>query len=411
MYTVFSSEKLNHHEYFILASLRGETLDSEGLRKEYEKSVQRMGIPVNFSEEERGWTFHRKLESYLKELIQFGFIVREDGFYELTESGKRMAEKRQKKVNYRQKRLRSFLLGPENASIISVIADAGLACIKLAVGFLFNSMALIADGFDSSVDVFSSLAVFLGIRFKRELISTSIVISMMFGTSGYILYEAFIRLLSPEPLIVSPIAVAATIASGIFCYGLSIYQHYVGKRSGSISLLTQSVDSRNHTLQATGVLVGLIFAIFDIYLVDSVVALIVGVFILKSALELLLEALKLARGGDLDTERFERNYEQVFLKRQRSFFSSWVLVILRDVDSKKEIEKSLSEVLGTEKQPISTAAQPISGFEIEYQLDPLLELLEKEGLIDMRDKRILLTERGKRVSSRKVARAKFGIPF
>ena len=60
-------------------------------------------------------------------------------------------------------------------------------------------------------------------------ISTSIVIAMMFATAGYVSYESFARLLAPQALEVSPLTILAAITSGILCYGLSVYQHYVGK--------------------------------------------------------------------------------------------------------------------------------------------------------------------------------------
>jgi len=404
-------DKLSYHESFILACLREKPLDREGILREYEEMVQFMGIAVSFSGQERGWTFHRKLESYLEGLVELGLVDREGGVYELTESGREVAEKSQKRIETRHEKLRTFLASPEKASLVSVVADAGLAVLKLAVGFLFNSMALVADGFDSSVDVFSSIAVYLGIKFKRELISTSVVISMMFATSVYIFYEAVTRLLSPEALGVSPLAIATTIASGGLCYCLSVYQHYVGKRNGSISLLTQSIDSRNHTFQAGAVLVGLVFAAFGIFIVDSLVALLVGVFILKSALELLHETFKLARGEELDAGRFGRKYERAFSEQRRGFFRNWILLTLRDVETRAGIIKNYSEVFEAEEYPISTAIQPTSGFEFKDQLDQLLAELCDEGLIDITGERIVLTARGKRSSSRRATRARFGVPF
>ncbi|MBS3813376.1 cation transporter [Candidatus Bipolaricaulota bacterium] len=160
----------------------------------------------------------------------------------MTESGVEEAEKSHVSIKARQERLRSLSRSPETASIVSVFSNSAMAVLKLIAAFLFNSMALIADGFDSFVDVVSAVTVFLGIKHERELVSSTFIIFMMFGTAGYIGYESVTRLISPEPLEVSPLAIIAAVVSGGVCYVMSIYQHYVGKRSGSISLLTQSVD-------------------------------------------------------------------------------------------------------------------------------------------------------------------------
>ena len=251
--------KLTHHESFILSSLRKGPHDRKDILQDYEELVQFMGLPVSLSDREKGWTFHRRLDGYLDNLRSLGLVNREEELYELTELGEEKAEKSYAKIKARHNRLRSLLQSPQTASIISVFSNTAMAALKLIAGFIFNSMALIADGFDSLVYVVSAVTVFLGIKYKQELVSSTFIIVMMFGTAGYIGYESVSRLIPPEPLALSPLAVIAAVISGAVCYLMSIYQHYVGKRSGSISLLTQSVDSRNHTFQAIAVLIGLGF--------------------------------------------------------------------------------------------------------------------------------------------------------
>lgn len=59
------AKRLRHHERLILSCLRKGRQDKEGLIQDYNDLVQVMGLPITFSDRSRGWTFHRRLDSYL----------------------------------------------------------------------------------------------------------------------------------------------------------------------------------------------------------------------------------------------------------------------------------------------------------------------------------------------------------
>jgi len=403
--------KLKHHEPFILSCLKKGPLTKERLLQEYERFVQFMGFPVTFSNRKRGWAFHRQLDDYLNHLQSLALVVSENGAYRLTESGAEEAQRRYERVRTAHNKLRASVLSPETASKLSVSVNAAVASLKLTVGFAFNSVALVADGFDSLVDVSSAIAVFLGIKHKRELVSTSFIILMMFGTAGYIGYESVSRLISPESVETTALTVLAAIISGGVCYLMSIYQHYIGKRSGSISLLSQSIDSRNHGFQAAAVLIGLIFAAFGIFLVDSIVALLVAGLILKSAIELTMETIRMARGEELDTTRFGREYEQAVRGQRRRFFKTWLLLNLKEMNNRDDILARYHYVFAPDDLPIVTVVNPVAGFDFLNQLDVIMQELADDGLVIIQGDRFYLTDKGRRMSNRRLARARFGIPF
>ncbi|RLC69389.1 MAG: hypothetical protein DRI26_09200, partial [Chloroflexi bacterium] len=153
--------KLKHHEPFILSCLKKGPLTKERLLQEYERFVQFMGFPVKFSNRKRGWSFHRQLDDCLNHLQSLALVVFENGAYRLTESGAKEARRRYERVRTAHARLRSSVFSPETASKLSVLVNAAVASLKLTIGFVFNSVALVADGFDSLVDVSSAIAVFL----------------------------------------------------------------------------------------------------------------------------------------------------------------------------------------------------------------------------------------------------------
>jgi len=56
----------------------------------------------------------------------------------------------------------------EAVSFISILANFFLGVLKIGLGVLAKSSALVADGFHSGMDVFSSLIAFWGIKVAQR---------------------------------------------------------------------------------------------------------------------------------------------------------------------------------------------------------------------------------------------------
>jgi len=58
----------------------------------------------------------------------------------------------------------SDLLGGSRLALLGALVNSLLACVKILTGILGNSYALIADGMESTLDIFSSFLVWAGLR-------------------------------------------------------------------------------------------------------------------------------------------------------------------------------------------------------------------------------------------------------
>ncbi|MBC6947930.1 cation-efflux pump, partial [candidate division KSB1 bacterium] len=54
------------------------------------------------------------------------------------------------------------------ATFVGVLVNAGLALIKVIAGVLGNSYALIADGVESTLDIFSTTVVWGGLKIAAK---------------------------------------------------------------------------------------------------------------------------------------------------------------------------------------------------------------------------------------------------
>jgi cation diffusion facilitator family transporter len=261
-------------------------------------------------------------DDQLKRLCELNLIRKVNSAYSLTVEGRDQANKKLKQ----EVRAHRFLSSGTAASKVSASANILLSGLKLLAGLISNSMGLISDGFDSGMDVGASAAVYVGAKRKRQLLSTVLVVGMMLIGGLTLGYEGVSRLMKPEPVEAGLLPVLAALASGIVSYFLCTYLRFVGKRTGNLSMVSQSVDNRNHEIIAVAVLGGIAFAAFGIPMVDSSVSLVISILILKSVEEISVEAIKTARGGEADLSRFKAKWESTIDHYRSDYFKYWVLL-------------------------------------------------------------------------------------
>lgn len=402
--------RLKGHQPFILMELRSGSKTQQGIRKKYERLLHYMGLPVSFAGEDRGWRFHRELDENLGVLVRKGFVHKDGDSYSLTAEGQNLAESAYKRARESEDAVTTLVHSPAVASRLSVISYALLAVLKLAAGFTFRSAALVADGLDSLIDVLSASIVLLGVRFGRELMSAAFVVALMGLIAGLIFYEGITRLVSPV-VIATPTAIfVAALASAGVSYVLSVYQRRVGRRGGSLALISQAVDSRSHVLQAGAVLVGLVFARFGVFAVDSVVALLIGALILRGAIELAIELSRVAR-SDVNVAADSGEFQRGFDRHRWNFFKTWTLLTIREVSSRRDLVLRYDQTFTPDDLPYATYRSPAAGFDYRKHVDGILEELFEEGLITSVGAELYLTDAGKAKLDASLRRRRLGYFF
>jgi cation diffusion facilitator family transporter len=387
--------------HFLLRALLNHPQTREEINQTYRRLGNLLGVgaPAPGTKKHEKW--QKRVDTDLARLIQLELVdVDEDKLYRLTEAGIQEATRVGEGIQKFTRSIGTFFAKGENAAKLSVIIDLVLSILKLGVGFLSNSMALIADGFDNMVDVASAVVVFLGIKYKKELISTAFILLVMFITAGWIGYEAVLRLTRPEVVDAGVMIIIAAIVSGLVCYLMSVYQYAVGKKTYSLSLISQSIDSKNHVFTALAVLIGIIFARFNIFIVDSIVALGVAIMILKSAIELAIETLKVAKGVGLDVSRFARIEEKIVENHRKNYLKGWILFSLQETNRREEIAAKCADSFSAEDLPFIDQFGFLKGYDFVKNLDSLFKELVDKGLVVHKAGGYYLTREGEKALRR-----------
>jgi len=274
-----------------------------------------------------------KTESVVREGLRVasarGWITQHGTRYALTDAGRAEAEKILKDMQ-RARAAVGRLLQPIAVSKASLAIHFLLAGVKLPAAILSGSVALLNDGVDTLLDGVSSLLVYFGIRWKQERAANILLIAFMLGTGGWTLSEAIRSFLERPSLTIDWLAVGAALASGVLCAALWAYQRFVGLRSGSPALITQSVDSRNHVIVAIGVLAGLSASALRFPWLDRIVGLAIALLILKSAIDLLIEVIRTRGDEEIDLTRYRFGPAERYKSFRTRQFHSWLLFFIGD---------------------------------------------------------------------------------
>lgn len=213
------------------------------------------------------------------------------------------------------------------ASWISIVGNAVLALLKLVVGFISGSFAVIADGIDSSADIISSIITLIAakvvlrppnIKFpygyvKADTLATKILSMLIFLAGSQLAISTVSRIINrQESTIPAMIAVYVTLFSMLGKILLSVYLKSVGKKQKSDVLLTMGIHMRNDMLISSTVLIGLITSIyFKIAIIDKIIALVVSIFIMYEAIMIFLKSNTELMDGIDDSNLYQKMFEAI----------------------------------------------------------------------------------------------------
>ena len=342
-------------------------------------------------------------EDYLIELTEKGLIKKTDGKYELTDQGKLIASNIVSVLGKRAELIKNRLFKPSSAAINTTAVDGIMAFFKLSIGFLTGSVGLISDGTDSATDTISAFLVWVGIKFKRESLSTLLVIILLFVASITVGFESLSRiyaaLTSTIQPIVDPNLVIIIEGIAIFVYaGLYFYQRQVGRASGSLTLISQSVDSKNHIFIASSVVIGAIFSIFGIYYIDAVVGAVVAFRIFIDAVGLLKDAVHSMKGEETDLHKYKTPVGDYVEEGKMKAFRIWVIFAIwaRELVRKEEILYSLENMYTKTYIPVLSELNLIPEDKIGFtnEFDQIMDPLLKRNFIAIGNEKYHVTESG-----------------
>ncbi|MBP5695435.1 MAG: cation transporter [Treponema sp.] len=213
------------------------------------------------------------------------------------------------------------------AGTIALIGNAALAFIKILLAYFSKSLAVMGDGIDSSTDVLIAIVTLVISAIisrpsdkehpwghgRAETTTTLVLSFIIFFAGAQLAIQSVTRLMNPQDA--QAIGRGAVIAAIISIAGktvLALLQFHYGKIADSEMVKANALNMKNDIIMSLGILVGLFLSEqFKLPILDPIIALLVGLWVIKNAAKLFLQVNFELMDGNADNSLYQKLFSAV----------------------------------------------------------------------------------------------------
>ena len=195
---------------------------------------------------------------------------------------------------------------------LSVISNSLLVLLKIVIGILIGSVAVISEAIHSGIDLLAAIIALLAVKTasksadeghpfghgKVENISGTVEALLIFLAAGWIIYEAVLKLIQPQAMQRAILGVAVMLLSAVVNVFVSQKLFKVGRETDSVALLADAWHLRTDVYTSIGVMAALaliaagekIFPGEILIWIDPIAAISVALMIIRAAYELTIQS-------------------------------------------------------------------------------------------------------------------------
>ena len=227
----------------------------------------------------------------------------------------------------------------KKGSILGIIGNIFLFIIKIIIGIISHSQAMLADSFNSAGDIFASFMTWLGNRIssvpndddhnfghgKAEYIFSMLISISMMIVAIKLLYDSIISIINGNKLIFSWQLVIICFITIITKLILYLCTKNIYKKTDSLLIKSNMIDHRNDMIITLFTTVAVILTTFNIYFFDGIVGIGISVWILITGIKIYKESYDVLMDTSIDNKtkniilKIIRSYDEI--KRIGNFYS------------------------------------------------------------------------------------------
>ena len=209
------------------------------------------------------------------------------------------------------------------AGIVGIISNAILCVMKILIGLVSGSIAIVADGINNLADGASSIITFIGFKLAsmpedeehpyghaRIEYLAGMAVSVMILMVGFELGKSSVdKIFNPTPLEFSWTVVIVLLVAIAIKVWQAVFNISTGKKINSLALIATGTDSRNDVISTIVVLAGVLIGHFFNVQIDGILGLAVAAFIFWSGITLIKETISPLLGEAPDDEIVQQIHE------------------------------------------------------------------------------------------------------
>jgi cation diffusion facilitator family transporter len=189
------------------------------------------------------------------------------------------------------------------AGIVGIVTNMLLCAMKVVVGVISGSIAIIADGINNLTDMSSSVITLIGFRLssqpedenhpyghaRMEYLAGLIVSVLIIVVGVFLLRSSIDKILHPALLTIDNTTLIVLVLSMAVKFWQSLFNSKIGKAIHSITLTATATDSRNDVITTGVILIGVVIVRFAGIQLDGWLGCLVAAFIIWSGIQLIKE--------------------------------------------------------------------------------------------------------------------------
>ena len=191
------------------------------------------------------------------------------------------------------------------AGIIGILTNTLLFVIKLSVGLLSGSVAIMADAFNNLSDAASSIITIVGFKMANkpadaehpfghgriEYITAMIVSFMVMLVGLQFVKTSFQKIINPTPVTFELLPFILLLISIGFKFWLSKFNKSIGNKINSSTLKATATDAMGDVFTSTTVVISFLISKFTTLPIDGYIGIVVALAIVYSGFSLIKETL------------------------------------------------------------------------------------------------------------------------
>ena len=199
-------------------------------------------------------------------------------------------------------------------SIIGIVTNLLLGALKAVLGILSGSIALVSDALNNITDSSSSLITIIGTKLagkapdkqhpfghgRTEYLTSLLIGGIVFITGFQSLISSLKAIFYREEMSASTVTAIIIIATIVAKIALGTFTENSGKKYNSGALIASGADAKNDAIVSLVTLISTLIYMFTKISVDGIAGVIISIFILKTAYEVLSDTVKKILGERVD---------------------------------------------------------------------------------------------------------------
>ncbi len=209
----------------------------------------------------------------------------------------------------------------KKATIVSTSVAGLLVLIKMTVGILSGSIAVLASAIDSMLDLLVSLFNYFALhtaekdpdenfhygRSKIEPLAAVIEGVVVTFSALFIFYEALAKIVRPREMSHMSESIAVMIVSFIITALLVTFLNYVAKKTKNMVIRADALHYKTDLFSNGAVLMALVLISYTAEeLIDPILGIVIAIYMIYSAIPIIKEGVLMLLDAALETEEIEK---------------------------------------------------------------------------------------------------------